>query len=214
MQPIFRRASILVGAALFAGAAFAAAGSDVISQWDQAKAPKAPDLKSVTIDPGKTALILMDFDKNTCTIAKRVRCAEAIPRIAALAADARAHKVLVMNFYNQNMTRDDIVPQLAPAQGESAEKVSGDKFFGTDLDKVLKAHGVTTVILSGTSANGAVLATALGAYENHYKAIVPVDAMPADDLYQEQFSAWNMANGPGWREVTTLTRIDMIKFGS
>ena len=37
-------------------------------------------------------------------------------------------------------------------------------------------------------------------------------AMPADTAYQEQFAIWEIANGPGVREDSTLTKLDMITF--
>ena len=54
--------------------------------------------------------------------------------------------------------------------------------------------------------------TAAGATQRGFKAIVPIDAMPADTAYQEQFSIWNIANGPSVREGATLTKLEWVKF--
>jgi nicotinamidase-related amidase len=189
-----------------------ASAQDVMTEWDHIKPLAPPALKAVSIDSAKTALVMMDFDKKSCVPAKRARCAEALPKISALLKQARDKHMLVVHFYNANMSQDDIVPALAPVGNETAQKMSGDKFYGTDLAKVFKEHGVDTVILAGTSANGAVLATAMGAFEQKMKAIVPIDVMPADNIWQEQFTIWEIANGPGFREVSTMTRTDMLKF--
>ena len=41
----------------------------------------------------------------------------------------------MVHFYNANMSRDDLVPELVPIGDETAQKVSGNKFFGTDLER-------------------------------------------------------------------------------
>jgi nicotinamidase-related amidase len=110
------------------------------------------------------------------------------------------------------MERSDIAKEVGPAEGERVLQVRGDKFYGNDLEKTLKDKGIDTVLLVGTSANGAVLFTAVGATQRGFKAVVPIDAMPADTAYQEQFSIWNIANGPSVREGAILTKLDLLKF--
>ena len=87
-----------------------------------------------------------------------------------------------------------------------------DKFDGTDLDKMLKDHGIKTVIATGTAPNGAVLFTSYGAASRGYKVIVPVDTMPGASPYAEQASVWNLANDPGLGNMTTLTTAGRISF--
>lgn len=185
---------------------------DAISGWNNLKAPAPPQLKAVTLDPHKTALLVMDFDRKSCTQDKRVRCFQVLPKVINLVKEARGKGVLVVNFWNSVMTQDDIVPELKPAAGEAVEQGAPDKFFGTNLEKTLKDHGIDTIVLAGTSANGTVLATALGGAERKFKIVAPVDTMPADGAWQEQFSIWEIANGPGMRALATITRSDMITF--
>jgi len=47
----------------------------VIEEWASAKLPAPPALKSATIVPNETALLVMDFTKQTCTNERRPRCA-------------------------------------------------------------------------------------------------------------------------------------------
>ena len=56
----------------------------VVDVWDTVKAPPAPELKSVTLDPKSTALLLLDFNKQTCNAAQRPRCIASIPKVAKL----------------------------------------------------------------------------------------------------------------------------------
>lgn len=185
---------------------------DVIAAWDNIKPLPAPALMSVTLDSTRTALIVMDFDKKICVKGRRERAAAVIPIVADLLARARKKGLLVVHFYNANMSREDIVAPLEPVGNETAQKASGNKFYGTDLDKVLKDRSIDTVILAGTSANGAVLTTAIGAVERKYKVVVPIDVIPADNIWQEQFSVWQIANGPGLRDDASITDTNKLEF--
>ena len=73
-----------------------------------------------------------------------------------------------------------------------------------------------TVIVTGTSAQGAVVGTSNGAVQRGYKAVVPVDGMSAEDPYNEQYAAWHLSKGgPAvLTQSVTLTRSDLIKFGN
>jgi len=88
---------------------------------------------------------------------------------------------------------------------------SVDKFYNTDLEKILRDRGIKTVVIAGTAANGALLHTATGTAMRGLKVIVPVDLMSAD-LYAEQYTAWHLVNAPGTRRQTTLTRSDLIEW--
>jgi nicotinamidase-related amidase len=91
-----------------------------------------------------------------------------------------------------------------------------DKFIDSDLEQRLKDRGVKTMIVTGTSAQGAVAGTSNGAVQRGYKAVVPVDGMSAEDPYNEQYTAWHLYKGgfAGLTENVTLTRSDLINFGN
>ena len=90
------------------------------------------------------------------------------------------------------------------------------RFFFTvtpvELDKNLKEKGIKTVIVVGTSAEGAVLNTASGAAQRGLKVIIPVDGMSSNNPYAEQYTAWHLANAPRIGAQTTLTKFDLIGF--
>ncbi len=71
--------------------------------------------------------------------------------------------------------------------------------MGTDLEKILKDKGIKAVIVTGTAAHRAVLYTASGAALRGMHVIVPVDGMSAENVYAEQYVAWNLVNAPGFR---------------
>jgi len=44
------------------------------------------------------------------------------------------------------------------------------------------------------------------------KVIVPVDGLSAKELYAEQLTVWQLAHGPGFGNLVTISRSDMTKF--
>jgi nicotinamidase-related amidase len=185
---------------------------DILQEWATIKPPPPPEIKAVALDAKKTAVIVMDFNQGNCIPTKRARCAVALPKVQKLLAGVRAKGMVVVHTYTPNMQPSDISKEVTPAAGERVLQVRGDKFQGNDLEKYLKDKGITTILLVGTSANGAVLFTAIGGSQRGFKVVVPIDAMPADTAYQEQFAIWEIANGPGVREDSTLTKLDMLTF--
>ena len=69
------------------------------------------------------------------------------------------------------------VDELAPRQGELiVAKRRYSAFTGTDLDLLLRARGVRSVICCGVSTNVCVETTARAAFEHDYYVMVPPDA--------------------------------------
>jgi nicotinamidase-related amidase len=183
---------------------------DVIEEWQSVQAPKPPELKPVTLD-ASTAVLSLDFVKQTCNTERRPRCLSTIPKVESLLKQARAKKVTVIHSITSASTPTDVLKEVAPQDGEPIVKASADKFFGTDLEKILKEKGIKTVIITGTAAQGAVLNTASQAAFRGLKVVIPVDGMSAENTYYEQYTAYHMTTAPGVAQQTTLTRIDMIK---
>jgi hypothetical protein len=61
----------------------------VIDEWASAKLPEAPTLKPAKIVPAETALLVMDFTRQTCTPERRKRCADSVPKVLKLVTKAR-----------------------------------------------------------------------------------------------------------------------------
>ena len=184
----------------------------IVDEWSDVKAPPPPELEAVTVDPRVTALLILDIQNQNCSAAKRPRCVATLPGIRRLLSEARSKGMTIVYSLTRNADRTDIREESAPLDDEPVVKSGVDKFFRTDLGEILKAKGVEKVIIVGTSAHGAVLHTAVGAALRGLKVILPVDGMSADTPYAEQYTAWHLANGPGSRNQTTLTRISTIEF--
>lgn len=210
-----KRAGHIVGrvlVAVFSGSALAwsAAAATIIDEWSSVKPPPAPTLQRVAVDPGKTALLVLDLLGRNCS--PRPRCVASLPHVAKLLAAARASHALVVYSVVRGTTAADVLPGVKPKPGEPSVTSGPDKFLGTDLDKILKSRGITTVIPVGTAAEGAVLYTASHAALIGYNVALPVDGMSSSSLYAEQYVAWNMAHAPTVGARTKLTASDLITF--
>jgi nicotinamidase-related amidase len=214
---VFRRHSPsnpVTSAALLAAALAAvlacpppAAAQTIIDEWASVKAPPPPALKPVTAD-SKTALLLLDFGKQNC--GARPRCTASVPKVQKMTDEARAKGILVVHSLFGQATKADLM--IAPRDDEPIVKSGADKFHNTDLEKILRDKGITTVIVTGTAAHGAVLNTASAAALRGFKVVLPVDGMSADP-YAEQYTAWHLANAPGGiGPNVTVTKTDMVRF--
>jgi nicotinamidase-related amidase len=188
-----------------------ASAQTIVDTWDAVKAPPAPELKSVILDSKATALLLLDFNKQTCNAERRPRCIASIPKVQELLEEARSKGFTIIYSLSAGATSTDIARELAPRKGEPVVTAGPDKFMGTDLEKILMDKGIKTVIVTGTAAHGAVLYTASGAAFRGMQVILPVDGMSAENTYAEQYTAWHLANAPRVSSKVTLTKIDLIK---
>ena len=210
-QWLLLAAASMAATALSYGA-IPARAADVIAEWSTIQMPPPPTLKPVTVDPKSTALFLFDFMTENC--GQRPRCIEAVPTLKALHDRARAANMLVA--YTLPGGGKIIDQGIAPREGEVVDQKAGgpDKFLGDDLDQRLKDHGIKTVILCGTSAQGVGLGTGAGAAQRGYYVIYPVDCLASESAFREAYAAWHMAGGgpPVTTKWVTVTRTNMITF--
>ena len=187
--------------------------ADIIADWPTIQMPPPPTLKPATLDPKTAGLFLFDFTNTTCSNERRPRCVEAIPKLKALTDRARAAGMLVA--YTLPGGGKIVEPSIAPHDGEVVEPGDGpDKFLGSNLDQRLKGHGIKTVILCGTSAQGVGLGTGAALAQRGYNVVYPVDCLPSESAFREAYAAWHMAGGgpPITTKWVIVTRSDMIKF--
>ncbi len=204
------KCNLIAAVALVSTLALPAHAANIMDEWAGMKAPAAPVLKSVTVDPKTTALLMLDFMNQNC--GKRPRCLDTIPAMKKLLEEARAHKVPVVYSIIANSTPADVIKDVAPLADEPHVLSGPDKFLRTDLEKILKDKGITTVIVTGTASNGAVLYTGSGAAFRGLNVIVPVDGLSAVDAYADYSTVFTFMNAPLLSAKTTLTKSDMIKF--
>jgi nicotinamidase-related amidase len=188
----------------------AAVASDIIDEWATVKAPVAPELKPVTVDPKTTALLMLDFMNQS--FGKRPRCLASLPAMKKLLGEARAAKVAVVYSITANTTTADVVADLAPTAEDPWVQSGVDKYFKSNLEKILKDKGIQTVIVVGTASEGAVLYTGSASAIRGLNVIVPADGMCSVEAFAEQYVVWHMTHAPLISSKVTLTKSGMIKF--
>jgi nicotinamidase-related amidase len=73
-----------------------------------------------------------------------------------------------------------------------------DCFVGTDLDFVLRTHGINTVLITGVNTNSCVLATATSANVRDYAVFVVedcVDTMDGPEIHEAALACVRAAFG-------------------
>ena len=181
--------------------------------------PPIPDPVPVTLKPASTALLVFDVVEPIC--ASRPNCLKTmVPAISGLLARARKAGVTV-GYGTREPTMSKWMPEVAPEKGDVTFVSYGqDRFFNTDLDKILKAKGVTTLILTGWKISGSVLYTSVGATLRGYTVVIPLDASLGPNDYEEVIGRYqilnqnsaNPTNQPLKEKTSTLSRTDLITF--
>jgi nicotinamidase-related amidase len=221
---MLRLRHLLPLAALAAVLSYAAPSSaeTIIDEWNSVKAPPAPALKPVTLDPKTTALLIIDIIKQTCNNERRPRCVASIPKVQKLLTEARAKGVYVIytlfpspspaTFPNPKIT--DYVPELAPKGDEPVVTSFVDKFAlgdkDTGLQKMLKDKGIKTLVSVGVASHNGVLFTSVMAALRGFDVVVPVDGMAGNNAYEDQATDYILTSSIVYK--VTLTSVDMIKF--
>ena len=77
----------------------------------------------------------------------------------------------------------EFIDELAPREGEIViKKHRYSAFKGTDLDMLLRAHDIRTVVPTGVSTNVCVESTLRDAFEHSYYVCVPEDGAASWDM--------------------------------
>lgn len=207
--------SVVTTAFLFiylAALAVAQAPRTIVDEWAAVVPPPAPTLRAVTVDPKTTALLILDVQQQNCNVQRRPRCVASIPRIQSLLNRAIAKGMPVIYSTAGGAPETDIWWQVRPLGGEPLVTSGADKFFGTDLERILRDRGIRTIIPVGTAAHGAILFTSSSAALRGLQVVLPVDGSSAESLYIEQYVVFHLTNAPTISGRVTLTRSDLINF--
>jgi len=181
--------------------------------------PALPDAVGVTLNPATTALMVLDYVEPICNSQPKCKDGMLSAVIPFIALARKAGVVVGYGTREQNMSK--WLPQVAPAPDDiKVVSTAQDRFYNTDLDKELKAKGITTIILVGWKVSGSVTYTSVGATVRGYTVVVPVDTTAAATDYEQiigfyqilnQFNG-NLTNQPLKPKAPTLSRTDMISF--
>lgn len=160
------------------------------------------DVKAIPAQ--KTALLVVDMVKDFTEPDGRVfypMNREILPRIAELVTRCRAAGMLIIfmqhcyrkDKYDRNL--ETMRPNCCEGSGGEAldpmlpvdekadyviKKRRYSAFYGTDLDLVLREHGIENVVIVGTKTNCCIRASVHDAYYNDYRPIVLRDCVGTD----------------------------------
>lgn len=215
-RPLILASALAV--ALCAGTAQAqpsAAGKPMINL----QMPALPDPVRVTLKPATTALLMLDYVEPICS--SQPKCTgQMVPAMTQFMQRARQAGVTVV-YGTREPTMTKWLPAVAPAAGDiKIVNTAQDRFYETDLDKALKAKGITTIIMAGWKVSGSMTYTSVGATLRGYTVVVPVDTTTATTDYETAIgfyqilnqSSENKDNQPLKPKASTLTRTDMVTF--
>jgi nicotinamidase-related amidase len=207
------------GSATAQGAVPAPPGNGAAKPMITLQMPPIPAPVAVTLKPASTAVLVFDVVEPIC--ASRPNCLKTmVPAISTLLARARKAGITV-GYGTREPTLSKWMPEVAPEKGDlTFVSYAQDRFFNTDLDKILKAKGVTTLILTGWKISGSVLYTSVGATLRGYTVVIPVDASLGPNDYEEVIGLYqilnqnsaNPTNQPLKEKTSTLSRADLITF--
>ena len=181
--------------------------------------PALPDPVRVALNPATTALLVLDYVEPICNSQPKCK-GEMLPAVTPFMAQVRkAGVVWAYGTRDQNMSK--WLPAVAPAPGDiKIVNTAQDRFYNTDLDKALKAKGITTIIMVGWKVSGSLTYTSVGATLRDYTVVIPVDTTAATTDYETVIGFYqilnqgnsNLKNEPLKPKSPTLSRTDMITF--
>jgi nicotinamidase-related amidase len=161
------------------------------------------------IDPGTTALLLMDYQVDALTrFMTAAQSGDAIARVPDLIATARDAGMVVIHVVVQfRPGHPEVSPRNSVFGGlkENGMMAAGSEgvaihpaaaaragepivvkhrvspFIGTDLETLLRANGVDTLVLAGVHTSGVVLSTVRHAADLDYRLVVVRDCCADPD---------------------------------
>ncbi|MFI1934085.1 cysteine hydrolase family protein [Streptomyces sp. NPDC020330] len=140
----------------------------------------APALVPAPSPPPVPALLVIDMQN--ALVAMAYRASATVAAIAGLQERARAAGAPVVLVQQRDEELEPgtegwrIVPELAPAPGETVvPKGAPDSFLDTELDAVLRARGVTEVVVTGFATEICVESTARQALSRGYDVVLVAD---------------------------------------
>jgi nicotinamidase-related amidase len=181
--------------------------------------PALPDPVPVALKPATTALLVLDYVETICNSQPKCK-GEMLPAVTPFMARARKAGVVVA-YGTREANMSKWLPEVAPAAGDiKIVNTAQDRFYNTDLDKALKAKGVTTIIMVGWKVSGSVTYTSIGATVRDYTVVIPVDTTAAATDYETTIGFYqilnqgnsNLKNEPMKPKSQTLSRTDLITF--
>jgi len=170
---------------------------------DKQDAPKKPAKSELTIDRGRTAVLIMDYENQILGMLPEKTQTEVLDNASAILKEARqAHLPIiyvVVRFRDgypevsrqnkrfaglkesgrlrEGTPGAEINVRVAPQPGDIVvTKRRVGAFSTTDLESILRANNISTLAMFGISTSGVVLSTVRWAADMDYQLVVVSDA--------------------------------------
>ncbi|MBI4331248.1 MAG: cysteine hydrolase [Chloroflexi bacterium] len=179
--------------------------------------PALPSPERLTLDAKTTALLVLDLGARCAD--PRIPCHRLVPVITDFLKKARQAGVFVVyTIIHQQKGKPEgaVFPTFDARPEEPVIYPDGySKFVDGELQKILSAKGIKTVIVTGSSANFAVLYTATDAAQRYnYEVVAPADGVVSWTPYEHHYSLFQLTVLPGGvAQRVHLTELGMISFG-
>ena len=139
----------------------------------------------LSINPGKTAIISMDWQKRQLSNFTEAFQEEIMARANTVLAKTRQKKIMVINVEvrrGERTPETEIHPAMVPQPGEALlTKSRVGPFSTTNLDEILKNKGIETLVLMGLRTSGCILSTVRWAADIDYQLVVISDCCADQD---------------------------------
>ncbi|WP_345701756.1 isochorismatase family protein [Kitasatospora terrestris] len=166
------------------------------------------------LDRSRCALVLIDLMERIAALPLEPRSGDAV--VAASAELARRFRAAGAPVIAVRVERPGVAEQ-PPGSGLVAEiaeladavvvKRTIGAFYGTELDGLLRARGVETVVLTGIATNLGVESTARAAADHGYELVFPEDALAG--LTAAEHEAAVALDLPRFGSVVTSAEIEL-----
>jgi nicotinamidase-related amidase len=167
------------------------------------KAPSSPAPAALALDAKRTALLVMDYQNDIVDLLPAEEREPLLGRAASLVAGARQAGVPVlyvvvrfrdgypevspqnprfagvkkMGLVREGTPGAEIHAKVAPRPGDVVvTKRRVGAFSTTDLETILRAKDIHTLVLAGIATSGVVLSTVRWAFDMDYSMVVVADA--------------------------------------
>ena len=179
--------------------------------------PATPEPARVTLDPKTTALIMFDYVEDICAVQPTCKNQMLPAMIPFMERVRKAGMVIAYGTREQN--KNHWLKEVAPQPGDiQLINTAQDRFYNTELDNLLKAKGIKTLIMVGWKISGSVTYTSVAAMVREYTVVIPMDTTSAGSPYETTIGFYNvlnsgnanLSNQPLKAKSVTLTRTDLL----
>ena len=173
--------------------------------------------KAIEYQPSKSALLVLDMQAYFLDASSHAYIPSAVAILNGILQliDAYAHHHLSIFFTQHINTIGNagmmsvwwkdlitvenplrrIIPEIDPSMGTLIEKGQYDAFYQTPLEEMLRARGVTQVVICGVMTHLCCETTARSAFMRGFEVFFPVDGTATYNLAFHRATLLNLAHG-------------------